>query len=237
MTRRTIYTLTLALGGLILTLPVFGTSALSIETSPTTAKSPTDTIIVDYVSPFDAYIVPEGIVCDWLGYVTSNTASVELQHADKILEYSSTPPLDFSTIAILDDFVISEFEPGSPNLFSYLHRSPSNGLNYYRLKITDTSGDMWFSNIIAIELQLTAGNMHPTIVDTEASLFIESPVEEPGELNIYDMNGRLIYSENITLNENSTLIGLDFSTWHTGHYIARVSGEQLGMEIIRFMKR
>jgi len=70
-----------------------------------------------------------------------------------------------------------------------------------------------------------------------ASLFIESPAEEPGELNIYDMSGRLIYSEKITLQENSTFIALDFSSWHTGHYIATISGEQLGNEVIRFVKR
>ena len=51
------------------------------------------------------------------------------------------------------------------------------------------------------------------------------------------MAGRLIYSESITLNENTTLVGLDFTGWDRGHYVVTVSGEQLGREVIRFVKR
>jgi len=235
MTQRTIYTLMLALGGLMLTLPSFGTSETPIKIS-STVDSPTDTVpIICTFFTFHAERVSQGILLEWIALPIPSDTDIELQHAD----FPTATFPDFSTIAMLDDFVISnELEPGSDHYqFSYVHRSPSNGVNYYRLKVTDASGDISYSSIIAYELDLTPGSIFPSVVDTNASLFIESPAEEPGELNIYDMSGRLIYSENITLNENSTLIGLDFTGWHTGHYVAAISGEQLGNEVIRFVKR
>jgi len=112
-----------------------------------------------------------------------------------------------------------------------------NGINYYRLKIVDALGNEIYTNIVAVYWDLSPSNIFPNIVDTEASIYLESPVEEPGELKIYDMAGRLIYSESITLNENTTLVGLDFTGWDRGHYVVTVSGEQLGREVIRFVKR
>jgi len=219
----------LTLSGLMLTLPSFGTSAVSIKISPIIIGAPVDTVpIVDcFGLPFDGERVSQGILIRWIDFIEWNdspcsggdVASYELQH--------SLNGINYSTIIMSDDLEID----------THLHQSPVNGQNYYRFRMTDSSGDVWFTNIIAILLDLTPGSIFPNIVDTWASLFIESPVEEPGELNIYDMNGRLIYSENITLSENSTLIGLDFSAWHTGHYVATISGEQLGTEVIRFVKR
>jgi len=228
MTQRTIYTLMFALGGLMLTLP-FATSAISIKTSPIIIESPADTIPDCFgfpLLPFDGERVPQGILIQWVDFTEWNdspcfedVASYELQH--------SINATNFSTIIISDDLEMS----------SHLHRFPTNGINYYRFRMTDPLGDIWYTSIIGIELNLVPGSIFPSIVDVSASLFIESPAEEPGELNIYDMSGRLIYSEKITLQENSTFIALDFSSWHTGHYIATISGEQLGNEVIRFVKR
>jgi len=228
MTQRTIYTLIFALGGLMLTLPSFGTSITPINISLTVVEAPTDTLpdCFDVLLPFDGERVPEGILIRWGGFTEWNdspcfgdVASYELQH--------SVNGIDFTTITMSDDLEIS----------SHLHRFPLNGINYYRFRMTDPLDDIWYTSIIGIELNLTPGSVFPNIVDISASLFIESSVEEPGELNIYDMSGRLIYSENITLNENSTLIGLDFTGWHRGHYIVTVSGEQLGTEVMRFVKQ
>lgn len=229
MTQRTIYIFALTFGSFILTLPLFGTAITPIKILPTVVEAPTDTLPDCFgfpIFPFDGERVPQGILVKWWDLIELNgsdchgdVASYELQH--------SVNAINFSTIIMSDDLQIG----------SYLHQSPVNGGNYYRLRMTNPSGDIWFTDIILIVLNLTPGSISPSIVDTEASLLIESPAEEPGELNIYDMSGRLIYSESINLQENSTLLGLDFTGWHTGHYVVTVSGEQLGNEVIRFVKR
>jgi len=218
MTQRTIYTLMLALGGLMLTLPLFGTSTTPIEISQRTMELSMDTVPTPIcmfpIFPFDVLRNNGGILASWPDVEENQPIDkYELQH--------STSATDFSTIATLDS-----------DEFSHLHQSPVNGKNYYRLKILAVSGYFEYSNIHLVEWDLSPGNIFPNIVNTEASIYIESPVEERGELEIYDMSGRLIYSESITLNENTTLIGLDFTSWNTGHYIATVSGEQLGIETI-----
>jgi len=242
MTQRTIYTLIFTLGGLILTLPSFGNSITSNTISPRAIELSADTfpdvLGITELTPFHVERVSQGISLEWVSSIPSDLDSYELQHVNWTPDAPTSSFPDFSTIGRLENFAISdELEPGSDfRLFSYLHRSPSNGVNYYRLKITDTSGNTGYSDIIAWELDLTPGSIFPSIVDTSASLFIESPAGEPGELKIYDMNGRLVYSEIIMLNENSTLIGLDFTGWDRGYYVTTVSGEQLGDKVIRFVK-
>jgi len=222
----------LALGGLILTLPLFATSITSIKISPIIV-SPTDTLPdadtvlpITILYPFKISRVDNGVLAIWEG-ISSASANDSIVYYD--LQYSRNA-INYSNIARLD-------ADSDSDVFSYVHRSPANGQNYYRLKMVLASGNMEFSDIYLISLDLTPGSIFPGIVDTGATLFIESPAEESGELNIYDMNGRLVYSESIILNENSTFIGLDFTGWHRGHYVVIVSGEQLGLEVMRFVKR
>ena len=221
MTQTTIYTLILALGGVMLTLPLFGTSITPNKISPTEIDSPTDTgIIICTFLVFDAEPNNEGVLANWLNISQGNELVdyYELEH--------SLNAYDYETVATLEEDVIS-----------HLHTSPVSGLNYYRLKIIDISGTEMYTNIVGIEWDLSPGNIFPNIIDTEASIYIASPTEEPGELNIYDMAGRLIYSENITLNENSTLLSMDFGSLSVGQYVVTISGEQLGREVLRFVKQ
>ncbi len=235
MTQRTLYILMFALGGVMLTLPVFGTSITSTETSLTTVESSADTL---FFPAFTGEFVPHGVLLKLKAFFILSDGELEMQHLNVLPDATAIDFSNFSTIAVLGDIDIDELEPSSDlRLFSYLHRSPSNGINYYRLRITDASGNVSYSPIIAMFLDLAPGSISPNPIDMQATLSIESSVEEPGELNVYDMAGRLIYSESVILNENTTLIGLDFSGWDRGHYVVTLSGEQLGNEVIRFVKR
>lgn len=220
MTQKTIYTLMLALGGLMLTLPSFGTSVSFIETSLSEAPDTT------FLLPFDVFSTNEGILADWeemsqvLDLIGLNEPIIRYQ-----LQHSPTG-YDFSTIATLE-----------PSEFSHLHRSPAIGVNFYRLKIYGSSENFIYTNIKLAEWDATLSNIFPNVVRTAASLYIASPAAEPADFIIYDTNGRMVHSEAIGLRENYTIINLDFSELHAGYYIAVVSGEQLGVEVIRFVKQ
>ncbi len=220
MTQRTIYALIFALGSLILTLPAFGNSPISIEIS--LSEVPDTTFLV----PFKVSPTNKGILADWeeLNEITDLVGLSEPVTRYE-LEYSKTGS-DFSTIAILE-----------PSEFSHLHYSPVLGFNYYRLKIHGSAGDFIYTDISLAEWDVATNNIFPNIVRTVAELRLASPVEEEVEVIIYDTHGRMVDFRHFELNESYTSVSLDFRKLHTGHYMAVVSGEQFGTEVIRFIKQ
>ena len=219
MTNKKHYTFLLT----VLAMFSFSYSYASFSTTDiqTTVKADT-TILMPHI---DGTIVYEGILLDWtrLAEAILNQYDIqffELQHA------SLSFPFDFNTITTTEDIQTT----------SHIHAQPANGVNYYRLRTVNTSGDYGYSDIIGIDFNVI-GNIFPNPATSQTSLYINAPTEEAAILNVYDATGRLVHSRDIQLLKDFNLIGLDCSQWNPATYIVTVSGEQLGDEVIRLMKQ
>ncbi len=128
---------------------------------------------------------------------------------------------DFFTIERSNDGVIFEeidYIEGAGNSnriinYSQIDYNPNNGINYYRLKQTDFNGDFEYFNIEVVNLSIekeTSVSLYPNPVNTNnlMSYSIDGLLNNLNvEIIINDMLGRVVFSENLSSDENGLLKG------------------------------
>ena len=92
--------------------------------------------------------------------------------------------------------------------YSTLDQNPLQGTAYYRLKQTDFDGTFSYSNIVAVSTSSTNDNSN--IIFSNNILKTSNLNNETYSLNIYDVNGRIVYQKgNITGNQEIDLSFID----------------------------
>jgi hypothetical protein len=89
------------------------------------------------------------------------------------------------------------------NDYEFLDLNPFD-INYYRLKQTDFDGNFSYSKIIVV--RINSGNQtNIQIAGSGDNLFVNSNIRESGQMhiNIYDLNGKLVYGKSVEINEGS----------------------------------
>jgi hypothetical protein len=124
--------------------------------------------------------------------------------------------------------------------FNYTDADPLPGMNYYRLKNTDADGHVSYSTTIAL-LNAVKGfdiTISPNpVVGNEFKLNVASA--QPGKMyiSIFDMQGRLVKQQEITLIAGFNSVPVKADLLPAGSYTIRsnTAGEQ--MKMIRFVKQ
>ena len=125
--------------------------------------------------------------------------------------------------------------------FDYTDAGPLKGMNYYRLKIMDADGHVTYSSIVAL---LNAANGFDIIsiapnpvVNDHFNLNVASAVSGKMELDIFDMQGRLVNRQSISLIAGFSNIPVYVSNLAVGTYNVRagMAGEQ--SKVLRFVKQ
>jgi hypothetical protein len=79
--------------------------------------------------------------------------------------------------------------------YQYSHRTPFDGLNYYRLKQTDFDGSFEYSKVVQVDMSSKEVRIYPNPV--AEVLFVESKNETDLTISIYDNMGKLIRTPQI----------------------------------------
>lgn len=114
------------------------------------------------------------------------------------------------------------------------------GNNYYRLKMLDIDGTISYSNII-VAMNGTSGtlitSMMPTMVIDRARLNISSVSKGNMQLVITDINGRIIQTQNASINAGNQEVWINATRLATGFFqiTGYINGEKTAT--IRFFKR
>lgn len=114
------------------------------------------------------------------------------------------------------------------------------GNNYYRLKMLDIDGTVSYSNII-VAMNGTSGtlitSMIPTMVADRARVNISSASKGNMQLVITDINGRIIQTQNASINAGNQEIWINATKLATGYFqiTGYINGEKTAT--IRFFKR
>lgn len=115
--------------------------------------------------------------------------------------------------------------PGSLN-YAFNDPSPSVSTVYYRLKQIKTDLQAYYSDIIAIKTDFSSPN---TITSTQFDpstglLGLETSVTSASvsQLNIYDLSGKLVFTNQITLNEGINFISTTLPALSAGAYVVQV---------------
>ena len=153
---------------------------------------------------------------------TINTQSVQLQWIttgefntkDFAVEWS-VDGLHFNKIAIL---------PAGNKLqdlhYSYMHKQPVDGNNYYRLKMVDIDGRFNYSPVIKIKIAVTATKIavFPNPVINILNLQVQSDKEEAIVINLYNADGKAIASKTFIVTKGNNLLSWNLQQLTAGNY-------------------
>ncbi len=157
------------------------------------------------------------------------TTVSELNNSHFEIEYS----IDGASFRAIDE-VAGNGTTQLKQEYSYTHKTPANGTNYYRLKQVDYDGAFEYSDTRVVEVKRTGKIViNPSAAIAEITVELAETTGDNNLIGIYDMMGRTVMMSNFdgTLNTKT----LDISNLQKGYYVVRVqAGSQIFTE--RFMK-
>ncbi|WP_210489228.1 T9SS type A sorting domain-containing protein [Rufibacter aurantiacus] len=123
--------------------------------------------------------------------------------------------------------------------YSFTDVSAPAGTVYYRLKQVDVDGEFEYSKVVSVA---ASGNkataqvaVSPNPFTKEVSISINSVEERIVQVELYDLNQKLIYHETATVTSGKVTLTRDLSRLANGVYILRITGTSLS-EVIRVVK-
>jgi len=123
-----------------------------------------------------------GVALDWSTASEQQTKDFTIQH--------KTETGAWSDIAVIAAAGISN----AVRTYNYSHLSPSNGVNYYRIRQTDLDGRASFSDVRMIKI--SAASQRFIIKENPVvNGVLKVQVNQPVDLFLYDAQGRLIWQQ------------------------------------------
>jgi len=175
---------------------------------------------------FEGEVTKEGNLLQWTTASELNNQFFTLSHSTDGQNFVSFPRIEGNGTA------------STANSYEFLHRTAPSGTTYYQLSQTDLDGTTKDLGVVSLQRGETRGlssiEVYPTA--TKHQLNIAYNFADPSEsatLNVYDMTGRVIKSQNLDSNDTSLQFNVNDLT--TGTYILRIEN---GLEILatKFVK-
>lgn len=114
--------------------------------------------------------------------------------------------------------------------YTFTHRTPSPGVNYYRLKQVDFDGSFSFSKTISIFFGNEKGNMPLSIFPNpiKDEIYLENKTEDILHVELFDMSGKHLYHIEINGSEKTNIPVGDLES---GVYFLKINnGQQVYVE-------
>lgn len=103
--------------------------------------------------------------------------------------------------------------------YEYTHHTPTIGDNYYRLEQVDYDGSKNYSNVIKLVYENNGlVTVYPSPVNNRLNISIQSNKTEKVTINMFDLSGRLILSQENIIDKNNSLVRLDVQALAEGVY-------------------
>jgi len=174
---------------------------------------------------FEANPKGTGIRLDWTTETEQDNDYFGIEH--------STDGINFSTIKTIAGAGTSS----QRHSYTYTHNNPVNGNNYYQLRQVDFDGKETLSEIVVAKFGDASISVFPQPASTAASVYLNSSANESGTMQVYDISGRLIHSNDIQLTVGDNYLDLNCENWIAGHYVIHLQSKQIGEEAIHFLKK
>ncbi len=162
---------------------------------------------------------------NWKVNCTSVSISFEIERSSNGRNYTS-----------IGSFGASQARCLTP--FDFADSKPLAGVNYYRIKIIDLDGEVSYTNVVAINNKVSGIEiigMQPTLVQSEAVLYIAAAKAGKLQIAVTDMTGRQLETRTISVLEGENKVRLNFGTLAAGVYNLSSFNES-GKTTIRFVK-
>ncbi|OAQ41862.1 hypothetical protein A5893_01725 [Pedobacter psychrophilus] len=85
--------------------------------------------------------------------------------------------------------------------YSFLDENPYAGVNYYRLVQFDFDGKSSVSKIVAVDSKLANSQLNVYAGGSQLKIFVSSPNQTNAKLQVFDIGGRRITEDNVSVNK------------------------------------
>ncbi|MEP7170679.1 MAG: T9SS type A sorting domain-containing protein, partial [Bacteroidota bacterium] len=157
---------------------------------------------------------------------------------DVLLQWSTASEKDCKSFAIEKSLDGNDFETlneitgsgssTSSHYYSSEDRNPLSGISYYRLKQTDYNGTVAIiSNVVAVK-NCSEQNVFSAEVANNPSipaLLVNEPSAENLKITIFDTTGKLINSENVSVEKGENTIKLNTDHLCSSVYLIRIENK------------
>lgn len=160
------------------------------------------------------------------GYATLDWATAEeINNKEFAIQKNSDSASGWQTLG----FVKSHFENGNGDGYDYRYTDGTslNGLTFYRLQQTGMDGKYAYSRIVSVQPPVSRANMQITLypnpvtaAGSGVTLHLNTALNEPGTVHLYNVAGQLMCTYNIK--QSSNLYKLAIPSLNSGLYILRV---------------
>lgn len=125
--------------------------------------------------------------------------------------------------------------------FNYTDADPLQGMNYYRLKVTDADGKISYSSIVALLNAVKGFDIisiapNPVVAD-HFNLNVASAQAGKMEMAIFDMQGRLVSRQTLSLAAGFNSLPVNVGNLAAGSYTIRGNIADERSKIMRFVKQ
>lgn len=162
--------------------------------------------------------VEEGIDLGW--------ATAQENNSDAFHVMRSADGLFFEEIGSVD----AAGESDQLQEYSFTDVNPNQGSNYYKIVQVDKDGQQSESSILQLQFDrdLEFGWTHvaPNPVSDRLQVGFVSETEASMDLQIYDLNGSLKFSQQVNAHQGSNVVDLNMHEYAAGVYFVRVMGSQ-----------
>lgn len=177
------------------------------------------TILATTGLSFQISKVSAGTQLKWSTATERNTRQFDVLH--------STDGKRFTKIAVVN----AAGNSNERKSYSWLHETPANGVNFYRLEQVDLQGKTYYSEIRQVNSNESGITLWPN--PTHAAITISYPFSGTSmPLTIFNMEGRIVYSGRITGYQTP----VNVEQFAAGIYIAEIR-DGVNSQRIRFIKR
>ncbi len=111
---------------------------------------------------------------------------------------------------------------------------PLSGVNYYKLKQVDNSGDYSMSEVIAVNTSLEDSTLKIVKKDGVSSIMYYSETSSTVDLCVTDINGRKLYNQKMQVLAGKNKLNLDISFLRSGVHVLSVKGGE-SIQSIKFV--
>ncbi len=105
-------------------------------------------------------------------------------------------------------------------------QQPLSGISYYRLRQTDDNGATTLSNVVSVNFKNAAPEMSafPDPGQVGEAITVQFSVQEAlsGKLSVYDMVGKELHAEPLSLTPGQVEVKLPTTRWSAGTYLVRL---------------
>ncbi len=155
--------------------------------------------------------------------VQINWATASETNNDRYEIQRSNDGKNFNTIGNLKGAGTSP----SANAYTFTDENPGAGTNYYRLKQYDFDGTIGTSEVIAVKSNIAESSISVSSNGSQTNVQIISANATSSKLELYDINGRKLAEQGVSLNKGFNKIALDKSLTAGIYFVKLIDGAKV----------